>query len=179
MTDPVRSTSEPHAAPPTPTIQTEGPLRTAGTGASAGPHDGESPTVDDFRRKIGQEMVNNLNRHALKQQAEQEAGAPFTVLVDDNFHYQDVDERYELGKFDTLNAALQACRAIVDDGLADDMRQHPGVTAAELYDRYTSFGEDPFIRPAVALQTRVLFSAWDYAKRRCGELTCTTHTKQE
>jgi hypothetical protein len=41
------------------------------------------------------------------------------------------------------------------------------MTAADLHDTYTSFGDDPFIRPAPDGEK---FSAWDYAKQRCDEL---------
>jgi hypothetical protein len=42
------------------------------------------------------------------------------------------------------------------------------MTAAELYDRYTSFGSDPFIRSEEG--KRPGFSAWGYAKQRSKEI---------
>jgi hypothetical protein len=42
------------------------------------------------------------------------------------------------------------------------------ITYEELYSGYTTFGEDPFI---VSGDKDCFFSAWDYAKRRCRELT--------
>ena len=42
-----------------------------------------------------------------------------------------------------------------------------GVSAAELYNSYTSFGEDPFIRPSPRSRR---FSAWEYARQRCEEI---------
>ncbi len=91
----------------------------------------------------------------------------YRVLVDDNFHYQDESERYELGTFATLDEAIAACRRIVDEDLAAQLK--PGMTAEELYRHYTMFDRDPFIvvpggEPAVP------FSAWDYARKRCSEL---------
>jgi hypothetical protein len=41
----------------------------------------------------------------------------YTVLVDDNFHYMDKDERYSLGEFESLDAAIAVCKKIVDDCL--------------------------------------------------------------
>src|SRR5580700_9104705 len=67
---------------------------------------------------------------------------PFKVMVDDNFHYMDEDERYEHGTFATVEEAIAACRKLVDQSLADCYK--PGMTAAELYDQYTSFGDEPF-----------------------------------
>ena len=67
----------------------------------------------------------------------------FRVLVDDNFHYQDESERYEAGVYDSLDEAIRVCRGIVDRDLAHQYQ--PGMTADELYHRYASFGEDPFI----------------------------------
>ena len=90
----------------------------------------------------------------------------FKVFVDDNFHYRDEEERYELGKFTTAEDAIRAAQRIVDEYLADAYR--PGMTADVLFRSYTSFGEDPFI---VAPSTeKVDFSAWSYARQRCAEL---------
>jgi len=93
----------------------------------------------------------------------------YRVLVDDNFHYQDGDRR-EQGVYDTLDAALAACRDIVDAALAREYR--PGISADALYDRYVSFGDDPFIVAADIVapdgaDERAKFSAWSYAKERC------------
>jgi len=89
----------------------------------------------------------------------------YTVLVADNAHYQDEDERYELGSFATYEQAVAACRAIVDRCLEGEHR--PGMSADELFSLYTSFGEDPFIRGEPESPS---FSAWSYARQRCEEL---------
>lgn len=91
--------------------------------------------------------------------------ATYTVFVDDNFHYMDEDERTRLGVFDTLEAAVAACRKIVDDFLTSNYE--PGMTADSLYQYYTGFGTDPFI---VGGESRSDFSAWDYARQRCHEM---------
>ena len=52
--------------------------------------------------------------------------------------------------------------------LAAEFRK--GFSPERLFDRYTSFGEDPFIVPLDASAERVEFSAWNYAKERCREL---------
>jgi hypothetical protein len=87
----------------------------------------------------------------------------YRVMVDDNFHYMDEDERGQAGSFATAEEAIAACRKLVDDWLA---RHHkPGMTADELYDHYISFGDDPFV---VATQGAAAadFSAWTYARER-------------
>jgi hypothetical protein len=89
----------------------------------------------------------------------------YRVMVDDNFHYQEPDERREDGIYETLSEALAACRAIVDRSLAQEHR--PGILAEALYHRYTSFGEDPFIEVIEGEDKAARFSAWDYAKERC------------
>ena len=94
------------------------------------------------------------------------AGGDWTVYVDDNFHYMDEDERYCLGTFETLDAAVAACRDIVDRFLQDN----PAKTADDLYDQYTSFGEDPWIKGPSPAPDPPPFSAWDYARKRCNEL---------
>jgi hypothetical protein len=91
------------------------------------------------------------------------AEKPYAVFVDDNFHYMNEDERYKDGDYATLEEAISKCRRIVDDFLEREYK--PGMRFAELYDRYCSFGEDPFIRgPGCD------FSAWDYARQRCDDL---------
>ena len=92
----------------------------------------------------------------------------FKVMVDDNFHYQDESERYELGEYPTLAAAVEAAQMIVDDFLDSAFR--PGMTAEALYKAYTAFGEDPWIVSVPGGAGQILFSAWDYAKKRAAEL---------
>ena len=89
----------------------------------------------------------------------------YSVLVDDNSHYMDESARYQLGEFDTAEAALAAARRLVDNELATHYQ--PGMSAAELYRLYTSYGVDPFI---ISDDTTCHFSAWDYARERCAEL---------
>jgi hypothetical protein len=87
---------------------------------------------------------------------------PYTVMVDDNFHYMDKDERREHGTFSTVEEALQACRTLVDEWLAHN--HQPGMTADKLIELYAFFGDDPFIvrgPPGI-----VLFSGRDYARDR-------------
>ncbi|NIP56070.1 MAG: hypothetical protein GWO26_29610, partial [Phycisphaerae bacterium] len=51
----------------------------------------------------------------------------FKVFVDDNFHYQDKSERYELGEFETFEAAVNTCKSIVDQYLTSAFK--PGMSA--------------------------------------------------
>ena len=88
----------------------------------------------------------------------------YKVLVDDNFDYMDQDKRYQHGVFPTAEEAISACKRIVDSNLNHFMQ--PGMTASELYDAYTGFGDDPFIVCVNADDEPVGFSAWDYAKER-------------
>jgi hypothetical protein len=90
----------------------------------------------------------------------------YRVLVDDNFHYMDESARYELGEFDTLEAAVAACKRIVDEFLISNYRL--GMTAAELYTQYAFFGEDPFV--VYTGQKTVPFSARDYASERVKQI---------
>ncbi len=92
---------------------------------------------------------------------------PYNVLVDDNYHFMDETERFSSGTFATVEGAVARCRTIVDEFLE---REHsPGISASELYDQYTTFGDDPFIISVNA--PPVNFSAWDYA-RACCEILC-------
>ena len=89
----------------------------------------------------------------------------YQVFIDDNYHYMDEGERYKHGDFETFEEALAACRAIVDEYLLSSYEK--GMTAGELYQLYTGFGEDPFI---LGEQVPFRFSAWDYAKERCSQI---------
>jgi len=80
----------------------------------------------------------------------------------------DETERITLGQFDSAEAALAAARRVVDRDLLEAYK--PGMTADELYQHYTSFGSDPFIRSD---DRSCEFSAWDYARSRCSEI-CTS-----
>ena len=89
----------------------------------------------------------------------------YRVLVDDNFHFMDEDERDCLGEFGTYEEALDAAKKIVEASVAESA----GTDARDLYQTYTSFGEDPFIVPfGGAAPPESRFSAWDYAKT-CAE----------
>jgi len=89
----------------------------------------------------------------------------YRVLVDDNFHYMDQSERYELGEFDTLEAAVAACRRLVDECLTSSYS--PGMTEAELMTQDVLFGEDPFVYTG---DGTVPFSGRDYAATRVREI---------
>jgi hypothetical protein len=89
----------------------------------------------------------------------------YTIMVDENSHYMDESERYRAGEYDSCDRAIEACQRIVDDFLL--AAHKPSMTAPELMDLYTTFGEDPFIASA---DPDCTFSAWEYARQRCKEL---------
>lgn len=89
----------------------------------------------------------------------------YKVMVDDNFHYQDEEERYTLGEFDSLEAAIAACKKIVEEYLASAYK--PGMTAEQLSSNYKMFGEDPWIAGG---EGDIPFSAWKYAEQRSSEI---------
>jgi len=94
---------------------------------------------------------------------------PFTVIVRDNFHYMDESEHYKYGEYETYEAAVTACKAIVDGTLADSYKK--GMCADDLYQSYMMFGDDPFIVPTPEGER---FYAWGYAKQRCANPTALT-----
>jgi hypothetical protein len=111
-------------------------------------------------------------KHFGKRQCETEADrmSAYKVMVDDNFHYGEEDERSEYGIYPTAEEAQEVCRRLVDASLLAEYRD--GQTAEQLLGRYTSFGDDPFI---VSLDgaPRVEFSAWTYARQRAQDFTAT------
>jgi hypothetical protein len=89
----------------------------------------------------------------------------YTVLIDDNFHYQDESERITHGTFATAVEAIAECKRIVDEDLKGLLQ--PGITAPALYARYMGFGDGPFVVPVDPNDPRVPFSAPAYAEQRC------------
>ena len=89
----------------------------------------------------------------------------YRVVTADNFHYMEDDRNAPASVYETYNAAVAACREIVDHSLA--WHHKPGMTAEQLYDTYTDFGDDPFIVALDGAPMGERFSAWTYAKERC------------
>ena len=90
----------------------------------------------------------------------------YVVIVDDNFHHMDEGEQYELGEFESCEAAIAACKKVVDDFLISTLKPHHSYE--ELWKLYTAFGDDAFIANP---DRDCRFSGWDYARERCRELT--------
>ncbi len=90
---------------------------------------------------------------------------PYQVFVDDNFAFMDESERYLVGVYPTAEEAIKNCKRIVDASLDEMLNE--GISAIKLYDRYTSFGEDPWIKGETRNERKAEFSAWDCAKQRC------------
>lgn len=81
----------------------------------------------------------------------------FKVRVAESYHYMDEDSSYFIGTFATLEVAVEVCKRIVDELLAS--AYEPGLSAPELYGKYTSFVEDPYILPP-SPSDEITFSAW-------------------
>ncbi len=90
----------------------------------------------------------------------------YRVMVDDNFHYMDESERYQLAEFNSCAEAISACMKLVDDYLLS--AYIPGMTPDQLLTIYLNFGEDPFI---ISTDKQCSFSARDYARTRY-EVVC-------
>lgn len=89
----------------------------------------------------------------------------YRIYVDDNFHYMDESERYTAGVYDDCQAAIEKCKEIVDRSLLNEYKQ--GMSVRALFDRYKSFGDDPWISSS---DEQCKFSAWSYAEQRCKEM---------
>ena len=92
----------------------------------------------------------------------------YLVMVDDNFHYMDPEERHRSGEFAHAEDAIAHCRSIVDEYLTAALAAEgsAAMTAQRLWESYTTFGDDPFV-VATAGEAPVRFSAWDYAREQC------------
>src|SRR4051794_29448207 len=92
-------------------------------------------------------------------------GYTYSVVVSDNFHHMDEGESYKLGEFATCEEAVSACKRVVDGFLNGYVGQ--GKTIAQLWELYTTFGDDAFI---VTSDSGCRFSGWEYARQRCADL---------
>lgn len=97
---------------------------------------------------------------------------PVDLCVDDNYHYQDKEHRTGPMGFGDMEEALAGARRIVDDFLAEACQ--PQMTASELFAHFKMFGADPWIVPPNDDGPTVPFSAWDYARERCGAICAAT-----
>jgi len=84
----------------------------------------------------------------------------YIVMVDDNFHFMDESERYRDSEYDNYEDAVAKCKSIIDDYLFSALEAD--MTAEQLYNSYTMFGEDPYITGSGENS----FSSWDYAKQQ-------------
>jgi hypothetical protein len=55
---------------------------------------------------------------------------PYTVMVDDNFHFMDESHRWPRGEYATLEEAIAECKRMVDEDLATMHKSR--MTAPEL-----------------------------------------------
>mgnify|MGYP005869845883 CR=1 FL=1 len=83
----------------------------------------------------------------------------YRVCIDDNFHYMNEDERTDAGAYSTAEEAIQAAKELVLKSLRWEYK--PGMNAAQLYDQYQDFGDDPFV---IGPGPGIKFSAWQYAE---------------
>ena len=95
----------------------------------------------------------------------------YQVLVYENNHYRDEDERIDYGVFATADEAIAKSKWIIDDDLK--WMWKPGVSAADLYQLYICWGPDPVVVPLDPSDPEVAFPAWPYAKKRCQEIATT------
>lgn len=77
----------------------------------------------------------------------------------------DESESYGSGVFDTYEEAVTKCKEIIDEFL--DSVKKPDENAEQLYSTYVMYGETPHIHGEKLGD----FSATDYAKQRCLEIS--------
>jgi hypothetical protein len=92
---------------------------------------------------------------------------PYKILVLDNWHFMDEDEEYELEPLPTAEAAITLARRRLDADLLHLFT--PGMTAAELYSYWSTFGELPVVKP-VGDEPRVAWSELNYARERAAAI---------
>ena len=90
----------------------------------------------------------NTSNRPVAPKASAKKGRKYTVMVDDNNHYTNESDRYELGPFNSLDRARSAATRIVDKFLKKN-KKNVG-SENELFDMYCQYGEDPFILTQVS-----------------------------
>lgn len=125
----------------------------------------ENPTEKDFKR---------LRRYRYywdilggKKLPENDEKRTYSVFIENNANYSNEDERYRLETYDDCQTALDFCRRKVDNFLIRHFKK--GQTARELYDDYTTFGDNLSIVSNKSPQD-CTFKAWEYAEERAKEI---------
>lgn len=127
-----------------------------------------SDVNSDISMNVETEAVDDSMKSTKDIRIKEVMTGTYRVLTGDNFHaYDDDDGVDDCGSYDTQEEAIEAAKLIVDKSIRWERQFCEKPTdPEELYDRYTSFGDDPVISPG----TEPHFSAWEYAKARCREI---------
>ncbi len=98
--------------------------------------------------------------------AGQDRGYSYSLIVVDNFHMGDIEEKdeYELGPFASCDEAAKHARGIIDAFARD---QATGKNADELYRGWAQYGETPIL---ATNDPDCTCSGREYARRRFEEL---------
>jgi hypothetical protein len=129
-----------------------------------------SLSFEDFSARVAR---YSETKEAMKKTTESPTTKPqpepypmkYQVICGDNFHYMDESENIPGNQYESAEAAIAAAKRIVEQSLWQ--HYEPGMTADDLYEYYTDFGDDPFIRTE---DKSCVFSAWAYADARSKEI---------
>lgn len=96
-------------------------------------------------QEISKQLLDQFSDHSnIESEVQQKKNAPrYTVMVDDFYHYQDRDYRYEADTFDTLEEAIISCKEITIKSITEQYCE--GITSAALANAYATFGLDPYV----------------------------------
>lgn len=86
----------------------------------------------------------------------------YTVIAYDNFHFVEGEFR-RIGEFDDLALAMEACKQVVNESLAEAV----GSDVNELMSYYSTYGEAPSIWSDGVDNP---FKPYEYAQLRCEEI---------
>ena len=95
----------------------------------------------------------------------------YKVIVDDNFHFMEKSESYSSGVYDTYEEAVVKCKEIIDGFL--ESAKNTDENTEQLYSTFVMYGETPHIHGEKLGD----FSATNYAKQRCKEMSVQYHLK--
>jgi hypothetical protein len=85
----------------------------------------------------------------------------FRVILHENFSLSGDEVPSDEGHFQTFEAALDHCKALIDQDL--DAMRRPDMSPQDLFECWVQFGDCPVIHPGD-------FSAEDYVRMRCRSL---------
>lgn len=93
----------------------------------------------------------------------------YAVWAHHSFHLSGEAEKYLVGRFDSCDEALEACRRLVEEFLESSYQEE--MSPETLMEEYEASGPDPYIEPR---REECVFRAREWARERAAEVCAPT-----